>query len=211
MAVRRPIVAADFRLLARSDLGHGLARHIDEAQSLLSIAPHQLLAVERPDGRVVIGVGAARQLGRLAFAVLGTDIELVFPGRVGIVGDPFPVRRPDGVAFVRIRRPRQVTRRPVFSRDGIQIAARDRDHALPIRRRADRLDMLGRIDQGRAARREIFLDLDWHHGRLPAGQIVAPDVARLFEHDRVLPDRRELDVVILEGRELLGVLAGEIG
>ena len=70
--------------------------------------------------------------------------------------------------------------------------------------------MLRRIDQCRAARGEVFLEVDRHYRRLPAGQIVTPDVTRLFEYNRVLPDRRELDVVILEGRELLGVFAGQI-
>src|SRR6266545_3532476 len=58
------------------------------------------------------------------------------------------------------------------------------------------------IDQCGTPRREIFLDLDRHRCRLPAGQIVTPDVARLLENDRVLADRWKLDVEILERREL---------
>ena len=63
--------------------------------------------------------------------------------------------------------------------------------------------MLGRINQRRTAKREIFFDLDGYRRGLTRGKIVAPDVPRLLENYRVLADGWKLDVVIREVRELL--------
>ena len=70
--------------------------------------------------------------------------------------------------------------------------------------------MFGCIDKRRAADRKIFLDLDRHRRCLTAREIVAPDVSRLLEHDRVFADRRKLDVEISEVRELLGFLRRKV-
>ena len=59
LAVRRPIVAANFALFALHDLRHSFARHIQRAQPLLAIAPHQFLAIGGPDRGVEVGIGVA--------------------------------------------------------------------------------------------------------------------------------------------------------
>ena len=99
---------------------------------------------------------------------------------------------------MRVRGLRQGARRAFLHRHGKEIAARDDDGALTIRRQVDRLGMFRSVDKGGAPGGEILLNVDRDRRRLPARQIVTPDVARLLEDDRVFPDRRELDVEILE-------------
>ena len=139
-------------------------------------------------GLIVISIGAARYLLRLAFAILRTDIELVLAGRIGVVGDPFSVGRPDRVALVGVGSFAEVTGGAFLHRHGEKIAARHHDDAFPIGREIDRFDVLRRIDEGSTAGSEIFLDFDRDRRGLAAGQIVTPDVTRFFEDDRVLAD-----------------------
>ena len=101
LTVGRPVITLDLAEFVLVDLGHRLGRNIDIAQPLQAIAPEQLLAVGRPFRRVVISVAAIRDLLRLAFAVLRTHIQFVLAGRVRVVGNPFPVGRPNRIAFVR--------------------------------------------------------------------------------------------------------------
>ena len=70
--------------------------------------------------------------------------------------------------------------------------------------------MLGGIDQSATATVEIFLDVDRNRAGLTGRQIVAPDVSGLLEYDRLLSNRRELDVEIGEMRELRGFLRHRI-
>jgi len=60
------------------------------------------LAIGRPDRLIVIGIRPACYLRRLSFAVLRTNIQFILARSIGIVGNPFAVRRPDGVALMRI-------------------------------------------------------------------------------------------------------------
>ena len=66
--------------------------------------------------------------------------------------------------------------------------------------------MLRSVDQPGAARGKILFDLNRDRRGLSARQVVTPDVTGVLEDDRVLAERRELDVEILEVRQLLGLL-----
>ena len=70
LTIRRPVVTLDLAVFVLIDQGHRLGCNIDITQSLQPVAPEQLLAVGRPFRRIVIGVGAARDLLWLAFAIL---------------------------------------------------------------------------------------------------------------------------------------------
>src|SRR5215471_18271196 len=70
--------------------------------------------------------------------------------------------------------------------------------------------MLGCIDEPAASAVEIFSNIDGDRRGLSRGKIVTPDVSRLFEHDRLFADRRELDVEISEMRELLGLFRAKV-
>src|SRR5262245_19575663 len=104
---------------------------------------------------------------------------------------------------MRVGSPRQGARRAILGRDGKNVAAGDDHGALTVRRQIDRLGMFRCIDKVGAAGGEVLLNLNWNRSRLSTRQVVTPDVARLFEDDRVFPNRRELDIKILEARQLL--------
>ena len=87
-----------------------------------------------------------------------------------------------------------------------KVAPRDRDDTRAIRRRADALHLLRRVNQPGAARGKIFFHLNWDGRGLSTGEIEAPDVAAVLEDDGVLAERGELDVEVLEVGELLGLL-----
>src|SRR5437868_14270760 len=70
--------------------------------------------------------------------------------------------------------------------------------------------MLGSINQPAAAAVKIFFDLNWDRPRLSRGKIVAPEMCRLLEHDRVFPNRRKLNVEICEVCKLLWFCAVKI-
>ena len=70
--------------------------------------------------------------------------------------------------------------------------------------------MLGCINQPATTAVKIFFNLNWHRRRLSRGKIVAPDISRLLEYDRVFPDRRKPNVEISEVCELLCFFACKI-
>ena len=70
--------------------------------------------------------------------------------------------------------------------------------------------MLGGIDErGAATAKSSLIAIGTWRG-LSGREIETPDVAGLLEDDRVRADRRELDVVVLEGGELLRFLRREV-
>ena len=101
---------------------------------------------------------------------------------------------------------RQVAWCTFLRRHRKKIAARDRDHALAIRSQVHRFKLFRRVYQRGTPGDEVFLDLDRYGRGLSAAEIVTPDVACLFEDNRVLADGWKLDVKILERSELLRLL-----
>ncbi len=183
LAVGRPVVAVDFAPFVLIHQGDRPCGNIDVAQPLQSITPEQLLAVGRPFRGIVIGVRAAGDLDRLALAVLRTHIQLVLTGDVGVVCNPFAIRRPDSVAFVGSGTVAQIAWGAMFCRHREKLAARHDNGAFAVRGEIHRFEMFGGINQTTAAAGEIFLDLDGHRRRPTGVNIVTPDVTGLLEHD----------------------------
>ena len=112
-------------------------------------------ARRRPLGGVAHGLSAARELLRLAGAVLRHQIDLVLAAGVGDERNPAPVRRPARPLVVRRRAARQVAYRPVLDRRREDVAARHDQRPLPLRAELRVLDQLRRGDARRAHRQAV--------------------------------------------------------
>ena len=137
LAVGRPIVGIEFPELILVHLGDGLGGDIDVAKPLQPIGPEKLATVGRPDDPIIISIRMIGQLDGLAFSILRAHIKFVLPGRVGVVGNPFPVGRPDGVALVRVRGPGEIARRAVPGGHGEKIAPGHHHGAFAVGRETD--------------------------------------------------------------------------
>src|SRR4051794_11020564 len=71
--------------------------------------------------------------------------------------------------------------------------------------------MLRGVDKSGASGGEILFYFNWHRRGLAAREIVSPNITGLFKDDRILSERRKLDIEILEGSELFRLLAGQVG
>ena len=144
-----------------------------------------------------------------ALAILRADINFKFSAGVGEVGDRFTVGRPDGVAFMHAIGLGEITDCSILGGSGKHIAAGDDGGALAIGGEVDTFNKFAHVNQGRPGGRKVLADRDGHRGASAGGELVAPDLAGLFKHDRAATEGRELHVKFGEAGELLGLLRGK--
>src|SRR5262249_4526414 len=70
--------------------------------------------------------------------------------------------------------------------------------------------MFGSIKESGATGGKILFDIDRNGRALTVAEIIAPDVARFLKNDCAFPDRRELNIEVLEGGELFGLLTRQV-
>ena len=101
---------------------------------------------------------------------------------------------------------RQVAGIAVLGRHGEHVAAGAEDGPLPVGRDVVAGDFLADVFQSAAPGRQVLVQVDGHLLRLLRRQVEAINESAVLEDDRLIAQRRELDVVILEVRKLAGGL-----
>src|SRR5207237_1025918 len=96
LTIRAPDGVAGLPHLRPRHLDDALRVHLHVDESILLVAPEELLRVGAPADLVLVRVRPGRQLPWLAAAVGGDDPDLVLAGGVADVGDQFAVGRPLG-------------------------------------------------------------------------------------------------------------------
>ena len=101
---------------------------------------------------------------------------------------------------------RQVARLAVLGRHREHLAARSEERPLPVRRNLKIRDIGTDIAQPAPAGEHVLLNAHRHLLGLLARQIELVDVAAVFEHDGLVPERGELAIELGELRDLVDVL-----
>ena len=86
-----------------ADLLGSATGHVQPEQAPGVVHKRDLLAVGRPDGRIVKTSAAELDFLHFALTVLAPQVQLVLAAFIGEVGNLFAVGRPDGVALMYCR------------------------------------------------------------------------------------------------------------
>ena len=210
LRIGRPDILGVLAAGVGRDRGDRLAPDIDVAQALRPVAPKKLLAVGRPNRRVVVGVGAGGELRRGPAPILRPDEIFILTRPIRHVSDPFSVWRPGAVALVNPRSVGKVADRAGLGRDGEKVAARHHHRALAIGRRLDRSDELLDVDQSAAPAGKILPDRNRHPAHPGGGEVEMPEAAGLLEDNAATAERGKLDIEVPEVRVLVGSLRRQV-
>src|SRR5262249_54931754 len=194
LAVRRPVEIADFTHLRLGDDFDRLGGHVHVLEPELLVVPQDLLAVGRPGEGIFVGVGAAGELLPGAGTVGRNDVDFIFAGLVGDEGNVLAVGRPLGIAFVDAGGVGQVAVDAAFGRDGEDAAGGLERGTLAVRGNLIGVDAFAQVLHAGAGRGLVFEDADLPFLNLFGVQVEAVDPAAVFKDNRLVAERRELDV-----------------
>ncbi len=107
-------------------------------------------------------------------------------------------------------RVRQVARRAVLGRHGEHVAPRAEERPVSVGRDVEVGDAVADVHGDGPPAVEVLGDRHRHLLGLLGGEVEAVEVAAVLEDDRRVAERRELDVVVGEARELLRLLRPEV-
>ncbi len=196
LRVRRPRVVqiVERRVgLLRRDLLRDPALQVDPVEALRVVDVRDLLAVGRPDRRPVEAGPRDLEDARLAFAVLGGDVQRVLAGGVGEVGDLPAVRRPRGAALVRPGGARQIARVPFLARHGDDLAAELEHRPRAGRRERGVADVARAFDESRPRFAQVRGNADRQRPRRRGAGVEHVQPARLLVDDPPAAGRRAED------------------
>ena len=201
----RRLAAGDVERLGGDPL-HGPGLDVEPEERERVVGEGDLGAVGRPVRRAVEARAAELELLHVAAAVLGPDVEGVFAGFVGEIGDGLPVGRPGRIALVDARSHRQVAGIALLGRDGDDLAPELEDGPRAGRRHAVGEDPLGALDVAFAELGQVGGDADDEPAGSALGDIVEVERAGLLEDDLAGPGRGREDREVLELGQLVDLL-----
>src|SRR5262249_22718605 len=138
------------------------------------------------------------------------DVDFIFAGLVGDEGNVLAVGRPLGIAFVDAGGVGQVAGDAAFGRDGEDVAAGLEQGTLAVRGNLIGVAAFVRVLQAGGGRGVVFGDADLPFLNLLGLRVEAVVPAAVFKDNRLVAERRELDVEFLETGDLLGAAVFQV-
>ena len=157
--------------------------HVPEIEPFIGVG--NFLAVRRPGDAVEKGRRNTEiDFAHFTQAILRAQVQRVFAGLVGKVGNGFSVRRPGRGAVGDARRIRDVTNIALFRRDSENFAVGFEDSAHASGRNRGVIDVLCDFFEMRADFDEVGFDMDLNGLLAVRGEVVQVQRAELFVDNR---------------------------
>ena len=206
LAVRRVFNAIEFGLGVLHDCAPGLRERIHFHDAVLAIREQDVLAVGAPLQGTDIGIGPLRDLDRVA-AVYGViQVDLRLARGIADPGDPFSVRAPVGAAVVGTGRTADVAGDTLLHGNVEDFTPGGHDHARTVRREAHPRPLSCHIYPLGTTVDVVRCQRDGNLDGLAVLRVQPVQPSTILEDDGLAVRGRELDIVVLEVRHLLGLL-----